>query len=171
MLTLNNTHLHDFGRATTRKIVNAFNNHISLAQADPRGKSITYTAGDFNFLAENEQLARINISSPSAPVIKTPDRNSNIRAWWAPLVEQCTELHQPDHTRLGHSHNSENHHFVISSRIDRIYVSLAPWQLTNLNSKTFTFCPVSEIEKHGGSDHTPVCNRLACKNRLPRDIR
>ena len=163
------TIIHDLNKERTNLITQSFNLNIVRAQNHPLARSVAFTAGDFNFLSEGEKPIRVSTHQPIAIDKEKKDGKSQ---WWTTLMNKCTELHQPDPTRIGSvSLKNKDEKYLIASRIDRIYSSWAPWQLLNLTTKTFTVCPATAAQKDAGSDHTPIGNHTAIRRSPPKGMR
>ena len=81
----------------------------------------------------------------------------------APALDHCTELHQPEVTRLGATSNGCGDRYFIGTRLDRLYVSWSPWQLANARYHTTTIDPVTEMKERAASDHTAVDSRISTR--------
>ena len=120
-IAMNNVHVHDLNKERTNLITQSFNLNIVRAQNHPLARSVTFTAGDFNFLSEGEKPIRVSTHQPIAIDKEKKDGKSQ---WWTTLMNKCTELHQPDPTRIGSvSLKNKDEKYLIASRIDRIYSS------------------------------------------------
>ena len=130
-----------------------FENRVCLSlcwgwfSCDFASGSVAFVCGDFNFTAENDPPTRIAIDNSTTKQNDEPQNHKYCRKSWAPLINALTELHQPEHTRIGSPHNAKNEKYYYTSRIDRIYASWAPWQIMNLRTHTYTFTPLAAVKK------------------------
>ena len=169
---VNNVHVENFDVQTSRKVIDILARNSHLASKDPSARSVSLTGGDFNFRVNDEQPNRISLDH-SITIPKTKDNNHH-RAQqnkWHKFLECNTELHQPEHTRLGHAENGDGDEYLFSSRIDRLYTSWAPWQIIHLNIRTNTHVDLAKVESTCDSDHAPVGSKITPKSHTPKSQR
>jgi hypothetical protein len=130
---ISNLHVHEFSTTTNKRVISTLNQYTQLANNDPTTRSVAITAGDFNFQVNNEKPNRISLDhAVTTPTVSNDNRHRSQQNAWAQFLSSNTELHQPEHTRLGHGENAKEEKHYYSSRIDRIDASWAPGSLSTL---------------------------------------
>jgi hypothetical protein len=115
---ISNLHVHDFTAETNKRVIAALNEYTRLANNDPTTRSVALAAGDFNFQVNNEKPNRISLDNATATPMTNPDARHRTQSnTWAQFLNDNTEFHQPEHTRLGHAENAKGEKYYYSSRI------------------------------------------------------
>jgi hypothetical protein len=140
---------------------------ITDAKRSGNARSLAMLGGDFNFPAQGEAATRICLSGAAEPLIRNRWNNVSRQRKWKGILDQCVELHQEEHSRLGRAKNSDNDSYWIASRLDRIYCSWPPWMFTLANCKVTTVGTVTSIKRFASSDHVGVGAKLSTKRALP----
>ena len=119
--------------------------------------------GDLNLLERNELPPRIGFESEIP--LKSTDRTKNEaeRKTWSSLTDIALVHYQPEHTRIGHNPQNVGDKYLIAPRIDRIYLSLLPWQAINTKIKTHCVIDAAKASDKCGSDHSPDATNIVLK--------
>ena len=104
-----------------------------------------------------------------------------VRRKWNDICKEgyMTELHQGEYTRIGPiaGNTTRDTGYNITSRIDRSYTDMAPWQLNGVDYQTAVDLPVNIGKIRHGSDHRrghqctsrrPADRRVECQRRRTR---
>ena len=136
------SNIHNFGISAyqAQRLSKKIATYAEKANSDVGVRSVAILCGDFNFTAENDPPTRTSINE-NAPIHNDePAHHKYVRKHWSEVTSAYTELHQPEHTRIGTPPNEHSKYFY-TSRIDRIYVSWQPWQVMNMSTNTTTYTP------------------------------
>ena len=165
---INNVHYVDLKdeHAVVRRVT-AYNRR---ARSNSSGRSVSFVAGDFNFSPQGEKASRVGIDGVSFPTVADSGHHARRGRVWAPALRDTVEFHQPEPSRIGTANNSDGDHYIIASRLDRIYSSFLPLQHTLINIKTTTIGNVSSSigVSANGSDHVAIGVIISIKRRCKR---
>ena len=158
-----NIHNYELSSANLRDINLQLQRDLHDAHADPLRVHLL-VAGDFNFLHPGEQ--RLSHSSPqrAQPLLRPQREHRPGQAALQPLLDQLTELAQPQATYYDAA-------AMLVSRLDRVYSSLPGFVLTKLHMKAFLTKTPEAMQKTLFSDHAPVHCTVTAARLLPAHAR
>ena len=164
------TGLHNFNFGSSeRKVLDFIRGKFDKAQ-NSTGRNVAFVAGDFNFLASGDLPVRVSLDgSPVRPLANRLPRIQVARKWEEVLL-RGTELAQNKLTRFA-TKSEDSQQLVLGARLDRVYCSLVPWQITQTRTKSFTIGIAEDAYEKVGSDHIGVLGCIALKVGIPRHLR
>ena len=156
---------HNFGVSAAQmdSIEIAFRADQAWAAENPRAVTV-FAMGDFNYVCEGEYQRSLELPNDTrlgSHSLPTP------RAWqsrWEHILKDLTELAQPLDTHYSNANS-------LCSRIDRIYTSIPPWLLIQLNVNASLYNDPKELYDSDVSDHSPLCISFSKHDPVPADQR
>jgi hypothetical protein len=157
--------VHNFGLSALQMqaIGAVLENNISRAAAAPSLAS-AFVLGDFNFLCEGEYQRSLDLPNDSTSGSHSLPAPWAWQARWQHLLSGLTELAQPLDTHFSPANS-------LCSRIDRIYTTIPPWLLTQLNVHATLHLDPKAVYDAELSDHTVLKVNFASRKPLPADQR
>lgn len=75
--------------------------YTSKADSDVTGRSVAFLCGDFSFAEANDPPTRTSCDEHVTTRSDEPPQHKYLRKHWSEVTCSLTELHQPEHTRIG----------------------------------------------------------------------
>jgi hypothetical protein len=163
--------VHHFDLEDEQAVVRRVTAYNKRARSNSTGRSVSFVAGDSNYLSQGEKASRVGIDGASYPSVAASGLHAARGRVWAPALRDTVELHQPEPTRIGTANNGDGDYYIIASRLDRMYSSLLPLQHTLVNIRSSTVGDVSSSigTSANGSDHVAVGTIISIKKTVPPD--
>jgi hypothetical protein len=158
-MVLWNIHNFDIPEIAMTAMTQAAHHDIDAAAQDPLRIGV-FLGGDFNFLSPGER------SFQPAAAAGTVDEDAAVRGprpgqrQLAPVLAKLTDIASDLPTHYYSNRNS-------FSRLDRVYCSLPPWFLVNLNVETATAGNPQALAHDGISDHVAVFVTISARAPTP----
>ena len=156
-----NVHNFELGPIGTAITLRDMDVELAAAARDP-SKRLVVIAGDFNYLVPGEiprSLSAPNLAKQySLPIVNQRPYQQR----WERTLGKAVEIVNPLDTHFSHKG-------ALTSRIDRIYLSAMPSQLTTVLTQAKVLGDPAALFNRRISDHVPLLVSIAPKPRVEKD--
>ena len=151
-----NIHNHDLGRVDGAHLAARLHNDVISAQTNPTSFILIVT-GDFNFLPPGEYRRSIADPNGTRSAVHPDSNPGQLMNVFQPVLDKLIDIAGDLDTRYDSASQ-------LCSRLDRIYISLPAWLVTQLHFQSSVASAPHSLHDLKISDHAPAILSISEKS-------